>query len=82
MAYEELAAILAAPERLIRHGLLVLEERTFDPFAGRARTRLTMIEPDGTRREHEHRTRVYTASELAPSRSGDRTDRGRRGRGR
>lgn len=55
------------PHGITRHedGLLVLEERTFDPLSGRNHTRVTMIHPDGTRREHEYRTRVYSATELA-----------------
>jgi SAM-dependent methyltransferase len=55
------------PHGISRHedGLLVLEERAFDQLSGRARTLLTTIHPDGTRREHEFRTRVYTATELA-----------------
>jgi SAM-dependent methyltransferase len=55
------------PHGLTRHedGLLVLEEREFDPLSGRSRTRLTMIHPDGTRREHAYSTRVYAATELA-----------------
>jgi SAM-dependent methyltransferase len=55
------------PHGITRHedGLLVLEERAFDPLSGRSRTRVTMIHPDGTRREHEYRTRVYSATELA-----------------
>jgi SAM-dependent methyltransferase len=55
------------PHSVTRHddGLLVLEERTFDQLSGRNHTVLTMIDPDGTRREHEYRTRVYSATELA-----------------
>jgi SAM-dependent methyltransferase len=55
------------PHGITRHedGLLVLEERAFDQLSGRNHTRLTMIQPDGTRREHEYRTRVYAATELA-----------------
>ena len=55
------------PSSVTRHddGLLVLEERAFDQLSGRNRTRLTMIHPDGARREHEYKTRVYSATELA-----------------
>ena len=55
------------PHGIMRHedGLLVLEERAFDQLSGRNRTRLTMIHPDGTRRDHEYRPRVYSATELA-----------------
>ena len=55
------------PHGITRHedGLLVLEERAFDQVSGRSHTRVTMIHPDGTRREHEYRTRNYSATELA-----------------
>jgi len=55
------------PHGITRHedGLVVLEERAFDQLSGRNRVRLTMIHPDGTRREHEHAARVYSATDLA-----------------
>lgn len=55
------------PHGITRHedGLLVLEERAFDQLSGRNRVRVTLIHPDGTRREHEYATRVYSATDLA-----------------
>lgn len=63
-------------EGLIRHfvphhieyypeGLLVLEERSFDLLASRSEVKITMIYPDGQRREHGFSHRVYTLTELA-----------------
>ena len=49
----------------MRQIAFVLKERAFDQLSGRNRTRLTLIHPDGARREHEYKTRVYSATELA-----------------
>jgi SAM-dependent methyltransferase len=46
-------------------GLLVLEERSFDLLASRSEVKITMIYPDGQRREHSFSHRVYTLTELA-----------------
>ena len=55
------------PHGITRHedGLLVLEERAFDQLSGRNHVRVTLILPDGTRREHQHAARVYSATDLA-----------------
>lgn len=46
-------------------GLIVLEERNFDLLTSRTNVKLTMIYPDGARREYGHAARVYTLTELA-----------------
>ncbi len=53
---------------MIRHypdGLIVLEERNFDLLSSRVDVKLTMIYPDGKRKEYGHKTRVYTLTEFA-----------------
>jgi SAM-dependent methyltransferase len=63
-------------EGLIRHyapqmishypeGLIELEERSFDLLKSRSEVNITMIYPDGQRREYSHSLRVYTLTELA-----------------
>lgn len=63
-------------EMLVRHwqahdyqervdGGLLLEDRRFDFLAGRQRSRVLNIHPDGTRREREIDLRMYTLKELA-----------------
>jgi len=56
-----------APGQIDRHadGLLVLEERDFDLFTSRTNVQVTMIYPDGQRREYRHSERIYTLTELA-----------------
>jgi SAM-dependent methyltransferase len=46
-------------------GLIVLEERSFDLLASRSEVKITMIYPDGQRREYGFSHRVYTLTELA-----------------
>jgi len=46
-------------------GLIVLEERDFDLLTSRANVKITMIYPDGERKEYGHAARVYTLTELA-----------------
>ena len=46
-------------------GLIVLEERSFDLLASRSEVKVTMIYPDGQRKEYSHSLRVYTLTELA-----------------
>ena len=63
-------------EGLIRHfsphmiehhpnGLIVLEERDFDLLTSRSKVKITMIYPNGERKEYGHAARVYTLTELA-----------------
>ena len=63
-------------EGLIRHfsphmiehfpeGLIILEERSFDLLTSRANVKITMIYPNGERKEYGHAARVYTLTELA-----------------
>ncbi len=56
-----------APGEIDRHadGLLVLEERDFDLLTSRTNVRVTMIYPEGHRREYRHAERIYTLTELA-----------------
>jgi SAM-dependent methyltransferase len=62
-------------EGLIRHyapqmisyypqGLIELEERSFDLLTSRNEVKITMIYPDGQRKEYSHSLRVYTLTEL------------------
>jgi SAM-dependent methyltransferase len=62
-------------EGLIRHyapqmisyypqGLIELEERSFDLLTSRNKVKITMIYPDGQRKEYSHSLRVYTLTEL------------------
>jgi len=55
-----------APSLIDRHadGLIVLEEREFDLLTSRSNVLVTMIFPDGERREYRHAARVYTLTEL------------------
>lgn len=55
------------PYDISRHedGLVVLNERYFDLLTSRLAVRVTMIEPDGARREYGHALRFYTLTELA-----------------
>jgi SAM-dependent methyltransferase len=46
-------------------GLIVLEERRFDLLTSRNNVQVTMIYPDGQRKEYSHSLRVYTLTELA-----------------
>ncbi len=53
---------------LISHypeGLIVLEERRFDLLTSRNNVQVTMVYPDGQRKEYRHSLRVYTLTELA-----------------
>lgn len=43
---------------------VVLEEREMNLRTGRNEVTVTLIRPDGTRREYEHAMRIYTAAEL------------------
>lgn len=56
-----------APGQIDRHadGIIVLEEREFDLLTSRANVLVTMLLPDGQRREYRHSARVYTLTELA-----------------
>jgi 2-polyprenyl-3-methyl-5-hydroxy-6-metoxy-1,4-benzoquinol methylase len=46
-------------------GLIELEERDFDLLTSRCKVKITMIYPDGQRKEYGHAARVYTLTELA-----------------
>jgi SAM-dependent methyltransferase len=53
---------------MIRHfpeGLIELEERNFNLLTSRCEVKITMIYPDGQRKEYGHAARVYTLTELA-----------------
>ena len=56
-----------SPHMIEHHpdGLIVLEERSFDLFTSRSEVKITMIYPDGRRKEYGHAARVYTLTELA-----------------
>lgn len=45
-------------------GLLVIEERRFEPVTGRNNVRVTLQWPDGRRAEHIHSARIYCPTEL------------------
>jgi len=47
------------------HGLLVLQEQELDLRTSRLGVRITMIEPDGRRKEYRQSIRVYSLTELA-----------------
>lgn len=49
----------------LEDGTLALEEVTFDLLAGRTNSRMTLIDPDGSRREYSFSVRLYTLVELA-----------------
>jgi SAM-dependent methyltransferase len=55
-----------APQGIQRHddGLLVLEERQFDLLTSRIAVAITMIEPDGSRKEYGFEHRLYSLTEL------------------
>ena len=55
-----------SPHGIIRYddGLIVLEERRFDLRTSRNEVKITMLYPDGQRREHSHSMRIYTLTEL------------------
>jgi SAM-dependent methyltransferase len=46
-------------------GLIVLEERDFDLLTSHSHVQVTMLSPDGQRREYTHSERIYTLTELA-----------------
>jgi SAM-dependent methyltransferase len=50
--------------RLLGHGRLLLEQRTFDPAGGVAQTTQTLIDRTGARESRSFTVRVYTATEL------------------
>jgi SAM-dependent methyltransferase len=47
-----------------RDGTAILEERELNLLTGRNDVTVTLIQPDGTRREYGHAMRIYTAAEL------------------
>jgi hypothetical protein len=55
------------PADVTRHddGLLVLQEQEFDLLTSRLNVRVTLFEPDGSRKESEHSLRCYTLTELS-----------------
>jgi SAM-dependent methyltransferase len=55
------------PYGVTRHadGLITLDERELDLLNSRCNVRLTLLFPDGTRREHAHSTRLYSLTEMA-----------------
>lgn len=53
----------AAVDRLA-DGALVLQEQAFDLQTSRLTARMTLIEPDGARREYTQSIRIYTPTEL------------------
>jgi SAM-dependent methyltransferase len=55
------------PHVIDRHddGLIVLHEGEWDHLAGRNHVSITLIEPDGARRQFRHSVRLYTLAELA-----------------
>jgi SAM-dependent methyltransferase len=50
------------PSEVIRYenGLIVLEERDFDLLTDICNVKVTMLHPDGNRREYSHAARMYT----------------------
>lgn len=56
-----------SPHMIEHHpnGLIVLEERDFDLLTSRANVKITMIYPQGERKEYGHAARLYTLTELA-----------------
>jgi len=56
-----------SPHMIEHHpdGLIVLEERSFDLLTSRSEAKITMIYPDGQRKEYGHAARVYSLTELA-----------------
>ena len=63
-------------EALVRHfmpaevehrddGLVVLQEQEFDVRSSRLAVRVTLLEPDGRRKEYRQSIRIYTLTELA-----------------
>jgi SAM-dependent methyltransferase len=55
-----------SPHGIIRYadGLIVLEERHIDLLTSRNEVRISMLYPDGRRREHQQSIRIYTLTEL------------------
>ncbi|GCE24596.1 methyltransferase type 11 [Dictyobacter alpinus] len=55
-----------APHSIIRYpdGLIVLEERQVDLLTSHNEVRITLIDPEGKRREHFQSIRMYTLTEL------------------
>jgi len=55
------------PYDISRHdnGLIVLQERRFNLLTSRMEVNVTLIEPDGSRREYSYSLRFYTLTELA-----------------
>jgi SAM-dependent methyltransferase len=47
------------------NGLIVLEERDFDLLTDRCNVKVTMIYPDGQRREYSHAAHMYTLRDYA-----------------
>ena len=47
------------------HGLLVLQEQELDLRTSRLAVRITLLEPDGRRKEYRQSIRVYTLTELS-----------------
>ncbi len=56
-----------AASEVSRHadGLIVLEERDFDILTSYCHVQVTMLSPDGQRREYARSSRIYTLTELA-----------------
>jgi SAM-dependent methyltransferase len=63
---EQLVRSFAA-HSIDRHpdGLIVLEERSFDLLSSRTEVRVTLIHPDGERKEYRHSVRAYSLTEIA-----------------
>ena len=55
------------PADVTRHddGLLVLQEQEFDLVSSRLNARVTLFEPDGSRKEYRQSLRFYTLTELS-----------------
>ena len=55
-----------SPHGIIRYpgNLIVLEERQINLLTSRNEIRVTLLTPDGQRREHEQSIRIYTLTEL------------------
>ena len=67
MMHREFLVRHFTPGQIDRHadGLIVLEEREFDLLTSRANVVVTMLMPDGQRREYRHSARVYSLTDLA-----------------
>ena len=55
------------PHQINRYddGLIVLEERNFDPLTSRMHAQVTMLFPDGRKAQYHHAARMYTLTEYA-----------------